>query len=136
MDDYSYSVLIVDDSAFIQQYLYQLFSTNNFIVKGLADSGMDAVRKYDMLDPDLVIMDESMPGMDGITAMQRILESDYDAEVVIITGFSDVDSSKAYAAGASAFFTKPVDDRELFIRVCRQLAQQKVDNKRKKSGKE
>lgn len=130
-----YSVLIVDDSPFIQQYLYQLFSDNGFMVKGLADSGLDGVEKYKMLDPDLVIMDESMPGMDGIRAMQRIMEYDYDAEVIIVTGFSNVNSSKAYASGASAFFAKPVEDRDLFIKTCRDLAQQKLNNRRKKGDR-
>ncbi len=134
-DDIAYSVLIVDDSPFIQQYLYQLFAGNGFIVKGLADSGFDAIEKYKMLNPDLVIMDENMPGMDGVRAMQRIMEHDYDAEVIIITGFSDVNSSKAYASGASAFFAKPVEDRELFIKVCKELAQKKFDNRKKQSGK-
>lgn len=129
-NDITYSVLIVDDSSFIQQYLYQIFANNGFIVKGLADSGLDAIEKYKMLDPDIVVMDESMPGMDGIRAMQKIIEYDYNAEVIMITGFSEIDSTKAYASGASAFFTKPVEDRELFIKTCRELAQQKIDNRK------
>ena len=133
-EDETYSVLIVDDSPFIQQYLYQIFADNGFIVKGLADSGPDSIEKYTMLDPDIVIMDENMPGMTGVKAMQKIMEKDYNAEVVILTGFSDVDSSKAYASGASAFFTKPVEDKDLFIKVCKELAQKKVDQRKKNSG--
>ncbi len=133
-DTKTFSVLIADDSTFIQQYLYQIFAESNFIVKGLANSGLDAVEKYRMLDPDVVIMDENMPGMDGIKAMQKIMEYDYDAEIVLITGFSEIDPGKAYTSGASAFFTKPIEDRELFIQVCKDLAKKKIDNKRKKSG--
>ncbi len=133
-DTKTFSVLIADDSTFIQQYLYQIFAESNFIVKGLANSGLDAVEKYRMLDPDVVVMDENMPGMDGIKAMQKIMEYDYDAEIVLITGFSEIDSGKAYTSGASAFFTKPIEDRELFIQVCKDLAKKKIDNKRKKSG--
>lgn len=132
-DDIAYTVLIVDDSPFIQQYMYQLFAANNFIVKGLADSGLDGFEKYKMLDPDLVVMDENMPGLSGVSAMQKIMEYDYNAEVIIITGFSEVDSSKAYASGASAFFTKPIEDRELFLSVCRELAQKKLDQRKNKS---
>ena len=129
-NDTAYSVLIVDDSPFIQQYLYQIFANNGFIVTGLADSGLDAIEKYKMLNPDIVVMDESMPGMDGIRAMQRIMEYDYNAEVIIITGFSDLTSTKAFASGASAFFTKPVEDRELFLKTCKELAQQKINNRK------
>lgn len=134
-EEQSYSVLIVDDSPFIQQYLYQIFAEGDFIVKGLAESGPDGIEKYQMLDPDIVIMDEGMPGMSGMHAMQRIIELDYDAEIVILTGFSDIDSNMAYSSGASAFFSKPIEDRELFMRICKELAQKKVDRRNKKTGK-
>ena len=135
-DDNAYSVLIVDDSVVIQQYFYKLFADNNFVVTGLAETGKDGIDKYKMLDPDLVIMDESMPGMSGLHAMQKIIEYDYDAEVVMLTGFSRVDHNMAYARGASAFFDKPVQDKIYFIKICKELAARKATARKRKNEKD
>lgn len=75
------SVLIVDDSQFIRQTLAQILQTSEYEVIGEAATGTEAVDKYRLLRPDLVIMDVTMPEMDGIQALKCIHSEFQDAQI-------------------------------------------------------
>jgi two-component system chemotaxis response regulator CheY len=64
-------VLIVDDAAFMRMMIKDILSKNGYQVVGEAENGLKAVEKYAELKPDLVIMDITMPEMDGIEAEIR-----------------------------------------------------------------
>jgi len=76
-------------------------------VVGLAASGEEAVRRAAELEPDVVLMDISMPGVDGLEATRRILAERRDVQVLMVTGSDarqDVDASRT--AGAAGYVTK------------------------------
>src|SRR5947208_6874557 len=84
------TVLIVDDHAVVRAGLAQLLrTTNDLELAGEAADGAQAVRLAAELRPDVVLMDLSMPGMDGVAATARILAGNPDTHVLVLTSFSD-----------------------------------------------
>ena len=84
------TVLIVDDHAVVRAGLRQLMATADDIeVVGEAEDGATAVAAVGELTPDVVLMDLSMPGVDGVEATRRIKESHPLVHVVVLTSFSD-----------------------------------------------
>ncbi len=106
----SNTILIVDDADFMRVMLKDILTEMGLQVVGEADDGAQAVSLYSELEPDLVIMDITMPGMDGITALKKILTFDSDATVVMITALGQKDKVlKSIQAGARDFIVKPFD---------------------------
>ena len=101
-------VLIADDHRLFAEALEAILATDERIsVVGHAADGEEAVRLSRSLGPDVVLMDISMPVMDGIEAAQAIRETDGDASILMLTGSnsrSDVD--RARQAGAAGYVTK------------------------------
>jgi DNA-binding NarL/FixJ family response regulator len=101
-------VLIADDHRLFAEALEAILAGDNRIaVVGHAGDGREAVRLASELSPDVVLMDISMPVMDGIEAAQEIRETDGGARVLMLTGSnsrSDVD--RARQAGAAGYVTK------------------------------
>ena len=64
-------ILIVDDAAFMRMMIKDVLSKNGFVICGEAENGSKAIEKYNELSPDLVIMDITMPEMDGIQGNQK-----------------------------------------------------------------
>ena len=79
----SKKILIVDDAAFMRMMIKDILTKNGFIVAGEAENGIKAVEKYKELRPDLVIMDITMPDMDGIQAVREIKKIDPGAKIVM-----------------------------------------------------
>lgn len=102
------AVLIADDEGLFQDALEAVLATELRIeVVGRADDGEEAVQLAAELEPDVVLMDLSMPGMDGFEATRRILAEREDACVLVLTGSSDTrDIERAQAAGATGYVTK------------------------------
>ena len=101
-------VVIVDDEPlFIEMVRAMLAAEEGIEVVGTAGDGLAAVRKATELHPDVIVMDVSMPVMDGIEATKRIREADPGACVLILTGGTAAgDVDRARKAGASAYITK------------------------------
>src|SRR5690625_4835053 len=78
------SILIVDDAAFMRMMIKDILTKNGYDVVGEAQDGVEAVEKFQELQPDLVTMDITMPEMDGVTALKKIREIDPDAIVIKI----------------------------------------------------
>jgi DNA-binding NarL/FixJ family response regulator len=101
-------VLIADDHRLFAEALQAILSAEPRIeVVGLAGSGRDAIRDTQELEPDVVLMDISMPGVDGFEATKRIRAERPDTNVLIVTGsdaHQDVDAPPQ--AGASGYVTK------------------------------
>jgi DNA-binding NarL/FixJ family response regulator len=104
----SVRVLIADDHRLFAEALRAILSADERIeVVGLAADGEEAVRRADELHPDVVLMDISMPRLDGIEATRRIRTSQPDSQVLIVTGSDarqDVDAART--AGAAGYVTK------------------------------
>jgi two-component system nitrate/nitrite response regulator NarL len=101
-------VLIADDHRLFAETLEALLATDGRIdVAGQAHDGREAVERAKRLEPDVVLMDISMPVMDGFEATRRIREHDSDACVLMLTGSnSREDVDRARQAGAAGYVTK------------------------------
>lgn len=116
----AYRVLIVDDSMFVTKQISQILSSEGFEVIGTAADGVEGVEKYKELYPniDLVTMDITMPKMDGVTALEHIVEFDKDATVVMVSALGKQDLvKKALLAGAKNYIVKPLDRKKVLERV-------------------
>ena len=103
-------VLVVDDAAFVRAMLKKLIEDNGFVVSGEAENGEEALRAYRSLKPDLVIMDITMPLMDGIEATKKIVAFDSKAKIVIVSARGEKPMViKAIEAGAQDFIVKPFE---------------------------
>ena len=108
-------ILIADDHALLRRGLATLLGFNKDIaVVGDAKNGEEAVKAAIKLKPDVVVMDLSMPVMDGVEATRQIRETLPDTYVLILTSYStSVDVLRAMDAGASGAFVKDAEDERL-----------------------
>jgi DNA-binding NarL/FixJ family response regulator len=110
-------VLVVDDHPAFRHALSSALSMLDDIeVAGEAGGGVEACEEAERLHPDAIVMDLSMPDLDGIGAMKRIHESQPDVPVVILTAHADEGVEReAMAAGARGFVAKGSGLRDLVI---------------------
>ncbi|HAX47444.1 MAG TPA: response regulator transcription factor [Ignavibacteria bacterium] len=108
-------ILIVDDHEVVRDGLRNILtSLDNISIAGEAGNGEDAVKMYSSLKPDLVIMDISMPGMNGIEATRVIKEKDPDARILILTMHDNQEYlNQIIRSGAKGFILKNTDKEEL-----------------------
>jgi len=110
-------VLVVDDAPEIVQMIEAILSRDGAYEVSTATSGLEALEQTKVVDPDVVILDLGLPGMDGVEVC-RELRSFTDAYVLMLTGRDDeVDRLVGLAVGADDYMTKPFSTRELVARV-------------------
>jgi len=109
------SILLVDDQPLLRMgFRMVLESQDDLVVAGEAGDGSDAVRMTAELDPDIVLMDVRMPGMDGIEATRQIVAARSRSRVLVLTTFDlDEYAFAALRAGASGFLLKDVPPGDL-----------------------
>lgn len=101
-------VLIVDDAAFMRMMIKDILSKNGFEIAGEAENGKVAVEKYSELSPDLVVMDITMPEVDGIQAVKQIMSIDPQAKIVMCSAMGQQSMViESIQAGAKDFIVKP-----------------------------
>jgi two-component system chemotaxis response regulator CheY len=102
------SVLICDDAAFMRMMIKDILTKNGYDVVGEAENGAIGVNKYSELHPDLVLMDITMPELDGIQALKKIRESDPNAAVIMCSAMGQQAMViEAIQSGAKDFIVKP-----------------------------
>ena len=108
-------VLIVDDRSVVRRGLEQLLGSHpEMSVVGTAENGEQAVLLAAELAPDVILMDLSMPVLDGVQATKQITAASPDISVVVLTSFSDQRRIlDALAAGAAGYILKDADPDEL-----------------------
>jgi len=108
-------VLIVDDQSLIRIGIQALLQRKPDIeVIGHASDGAEALRQVAALDPDVVLMDIRMPGMDGVEATRQLVARQARAGIIILTTFrDDANVFSALAAGARGYLLKDTDHKEL-----------------------
>ena len=103
-----FTILVVDDAAFMRSMIREIFARGPFAVAGEAENGVEAVRRYQELRPDLTTMDIVMPLMDGISALKEIVRVDPAAKVVMVSALGqEALIAEAIESGASDFIVKP-----------------------------
>jgi pilus assembly protein CpaE len=121
-------VLIVDDIAESRDNVAKLLRFEPDVeIVGMADSGEQAIELAAQLDPQIILMDVNMPGMDGITATSRIHQRQPNTAVIMMSVQNEADFlRRAMMAGAREFLSKPFSLDELIdsIRHVNQVAQQ------------
>lgn len=112
-------ILLVDDHALVRQGIASLLSTQpDLEVVGEAGDGMQAVTAVRFLQPDVVLMDVQMPGMDGLAATTAVLQVAPDCRVLILTASEDNQHVyRAVRAGACGYLLKNLPAPELFAAV-------------------
>lgn len=76
-------LLIVDDAMFMRTMIKNIVKDSDFEVVAEAENGLEAVKKYDEVKPDIVTLDITMPEMDGLEALAQIMAKDPSAKVIM-----------------------------------------------------
>ena len=107
-------MLIVDDSNIVRRKIERGRDSSLFNVVGSAGSGIEALEKFNNLDPDVVTMDLTMPQMDGIECISKLIEIKPSVKILVISALSDkLTGIEALERGANGFLCKPFDDGDL-----------------------
>ena len=100
-------ILIVDDHPLTREALSSLLRAHGFTVVGCASDGAEAITEVARLQPDLVLLDLSMPGLDGLSALPRLREAAPETEVVVLTASGTEENLlAAIRAGAAGYLLK------------------------------
>jgi two-component system chemotaxis response regulator CheY len=115
-------ILVVDDAAFMRMRCTRLLSENGYEVVE-ASTGREAVDQYKNQKPDGVLLDITMPDMDGLSALKEIREIDPNARVAMVTAMGQQTIViEALKAGARDFIVKPFDPSRVLQAVTKMLA--------------
>jgi len=107
-------LLIVDDSSVVRRAIERDLESGQITEVDQAGTGDDAVRLYGAKLHDVVTLDITMPGMDGLTCLDKIIEINPEARVLIISALRDKSTAiDAIKRGASGFLCKPINPSEL-----------------------
>lgn len=116
-------ILIVDDASFMRMMIKDILTKNGFEIAGEAENGLVAVEKYKELKPELVIMDITMPEMDGIQAVKEIRSIDPNAKIIMCSAMGQQAMViEAIQAGARDFIVKPFQKERVIESVKKAMA--------------
>ena len=102
------NILICDDAAFMRMMIKDILTKNGYNIVGEAENGAKAVEKYAELKPDLVLMDITMPEMDGIEALKKIKAADANASIIMCSAMGQQAMViESIQSGAKDFIVKP-----------------------------
>ena len=102
------NILICDDAAFMRMMIKDILTKNGYNIAGEAENGLKAVEKYNETKPDLVLMDITMPEMDGIQALKLIKSTDPSACIIMCSAMGQQAMViEAIQSGAKDFIVKP-----------------------------
>lgn len=101
-------ILIVDDAAFMRMMIKDILTKNGYEVAGEAENGARAIEAYKDTKPDLVVMDITMPEVDGITAVKEIKKIDGSAKIIMCSAMGQQAMViESIQSGARDFIVKP-----------------------------
>ena len=116
------SVLVVDDAAFMRLTIKQMLEAHGHSMAGEAKNGLEAVKKYNEVKPDVVLLDITMPEMNGIEALKLIKNIDPGAKIVICSALGQQEMvAQAIQFGANDFIVKPFEENRLIAALDRVL---------------
>ena len=101
-------ILIADDALFMRRMLRTIVESHGYIVVSEAANGQEAVDQYDEHSPDIVLMDITMPELDGISAVKLIKQKDPHCKIIMCTAMGQKEMVfEAVKSGAKDFIVKP-----------------------------
>lgn len=107
-------ILIVDDSRVSRKMIRNMLESSGFEVVGEAINGKEGCELFKKISPDVVLMDITMPEMNGLEALKIIKEDNPEAKIIIISAAGQDDNKiAAIKAGAEDFITKPYEDQKI-----------------------
>lgn len=115
-------ILIVDDSLQIRKSLRNILEKNNYDVVGEAGSGTEAIKQYNLLSPDIVMLDIIMPQLGGIETLRLLHSIKKDLTVIMVSALDSVDRVKeCLKAGANHYILKPFEEDKI-IEILRKVS--------------
>ena len=119
------NILICDDAAFMRMMIKDILTKNGYNVVGEAENGVKAIEAYQEFSPDLVLMDITMPEMDGIDALKGIREKDPNACVIMCSAMGQQAMViEAIQSGAKDFIVKPFQAERVLEAVKKVIGQE------------
>ena len=107
-------LMIVDDSNIIRRRIERSQQIDRLQVVGAAANGREAVELFQRTNPDVVTMDLTMPEMDGIECVERLVALKPEVLILVVSALADKSTAvEAIAKGANGFLCKPFTDRQL-----------------------
>ncbi len=107
-------ILIVDDSRTSRRILRNILTENGHEIIGEANDGQNGYEQYMELNPDIVTLDITMPVLDGLGALEKIMDYDSDAIAVMVTAAGQKEKMvEAIKLGASEFIQKPFEPAQI-----------------------
>lgn len=122
-------ILICDDTLFMRYMLKNILEKGGYIVAGEARNGLEAIKKYEDLKPDLVTMDITMPEMNGIEALTKIMQKHPQANIIVLSAMGQEAMVKeAILKGAKDFIVKPFKEGRVLHSVAKVLGNESIGN--------
>lgn len=110
----AYTLMVVDDSNIIRNRIERTFQESDIKIVAQANNGIEALQKFLEFKPDLITMDLTMPRMDGLECIQRIVEHGTGVSILVVSALSDKTTAlQALQYGARGFVCKPFSEEEL-----------------------
>ncbi len=109
-----YRLMIVDDSNIIRNRIQRIYNANECMLVATASNGEEAVEKFKANRAEVVTMDLTMPQMDGLECIEKLVALDPQIRILVVSALSDKATGiKALELGASGFLCKPFSEDEL-----------------------
>jgi DNA-binding NtrC family response regulator len=119
-------ILVVDDEEIVIRSCLRILGGGDYFVEAVQD-GLEALRKIEDGNYDVIILDIMMPKIDGLEVLQRVKETHPDVDVIMVTGLSQIDTAvRAMKLGAFDYLPKPFDPDELKLVVHRALERRRL----------
>jgi DNA-binding NtrC family response regulator len=124
------SILICDDEEIMRDVLETVLSSAGYKAD-LAKTGEEAIEAYENKPYDVVLMDVSMPGMGGLTALEKLIQMDEDAVVLMVTAFATFETAiSAWEKGAKGCIRKPFKNEQILALVARGIRTRRNEEER------
>ena len=102
------SILVVDDSLIMRKAILKYLEDFNIEVVGTANNGEKALKLFKKYNPEVVTLDITMPGIDGLYVLKEMLKIDKNSKVIVITALADKETGlKSIKMGARSYISKP-----------------------------
>lgn len=109
-----FTLMVVDDSNIIRRKIERCNIHGKFRLVASAANGLDAIEQFKKSQPQVITMDLTMPGMEGIECIERIMEMNPNVRILVISALSDKATGiRALQKGARGFLCKPFTDEAL-----------------------